>query len=157
MPTQPSEILALAGRIRDANHGECGFRSAASRAYYAAMHQTESVFGKAVPAQDSSHEQVIRAAAEYGRGSGPEGGAASALSASLNKMRLTRNVADYRLAEQFTEAQCRDMFIRANAVFAGCVKVAAAKGSRSPAPSDATSQEHPAPPPGPRPSLTRIR
>jgi uncharacterized protein (UPF0332 family) len=126
MPTLPSEILTLAGRIRDDHPGECGMRSAASRAYYAALHQAEQVFGKVPPSGErlSSHEQVIRAAAARGRQGDVTAGVAARIAANLTSMRIARNRADYKLQERFSEAQCRDMFIRANAVMNACNEVA---------------------------------
>jgi hypothetical protein len=180
MPTQPSEILALAGRIRDANPTESGRRSAASRAYYAALLRTRDQIGMAprLPKgePDSTHDRIIRAAAQQGSGNGRSADACAKIAGALSRMRTDRNRADYELAKGFSEADCRDMFIRAHAVMRhldSLSDVAPSGAGVSPAtaktpetgPAAATSapgatpapSDPPKPPNGPRPALKRIR
>lgn len=168
MPTQPPEILALAGRIRDANPDECGRRSAASRAYYAALLHTEGLLGKAQRRPqgqpDSSHEQIIRAALQRSSSGGAAGAAAANFARELARMRVERNRADYRLQETFSEANCRDMFIRSNSVMRNLLALgdpppvaeAPAGGGGNAGTSSSPGPGSP-PPTGPRPPLKRIQ
>jgi hypothetical protein len=149
MPTRSPEILALAGRIRDANNDECGHRSAASRAYYAALLQSREKFGlaarKPTGEPDSSHDRIIRAAAL----AEPAYPGAASVATTLVKMRDSRNKADYDIGVDYVYAEMRDMFIYANRVMSLIAGLAA-----NPVPAPATT---PTPPPSPRPGLKRVK
>jgi hypothetical protein len=131
MPTRPPEILELARSIRNAHPLECGFRSAASRAYYACLHRCGDLFGRAPRRPggqpDSSHEQVIRAVSTYAAGNNVLASVAAAIATTLVDMRRERNRADYKLVDNFTQRDCEDMFARANAVMKACEAITAAK------------------------------
>jgi uncharacterized protein (UPF0332 family) len=129
MTTRAHDILELARSIRKDHPVECGFRSAASRAYYACLHRCGDIFGRAARRPtgqpDSSHEQVIRAVTSYSHSANPLPNVAAAIASTLTDMRRQRNRADYTLLEDFTQRQCEDMFARANAVMKACDAIVA--------------------------------
>ncbi|MDB5953839.1 MAG: hypothetical protein JWP60_447 [Ramlibacter sp.] len=79
-------------------------------------------------------------------------------------MRVERNRADYRLQETFSEANCRDMFIRSNSVMRNLLALgdpppvaeAPAGGGGNAGTSSSPGPGSP-PPTGPRPPLKRIQ
>lgn len=167
MPTQPSEIFDLARLIHGAAPAEAGWRSSSSRAYYAALLSSETVFGRHRGAGNgSSHDDIIGAAIAYGRSGKPGADKASVVAHLLPKMRRVRNAADYRIGEPFAESECLESIQRSSNVIQACADASAAIAT-SPIPIQAAAHTAPQsaaptpaptiPPSGPTPTMKRVK
>lgn len=129
MPCSPLEILTVAKHLQAQSGDEATRRSIASRAYYAALHQTKDTFSPvqtSALAHESSHEKIIARAFIYGNSRELKPGRSSAamIAKTLNKLRRKRNEADYQLDDAFGEGTEIDCLARAEAVMALCAEVA---------------------------------
>jgi uncharacterized protein (UPF0332 family) len=148
MSTSPRKILEHAEQICSGRPDEIGWRCAASRAYYAALHAVKATFER--PSKlptgrtESTHEEVIRAAGEYARAKKPACDQAAVIAQQLARMKSDRTLADYYLDKRFGDDDCQRMMKRATALQDLCAIVADAT---VPAPDDAKQAEEEAPAP----------
>ena len=124
MPTSPRDIYALAERLCKEENNEAALRSALSRAYYAALLESEATFAQ-VPrlGQESSHAVISNSAQAYGRGANPGREHASTIALWLPKMRRARNHADYHLNTICTPQDAQGVLARALEVLDLCDKI----------------------------------
>jgi hypothetical protein len=105
MSVTPKEILETAKRLLNNPTSESDMRSAASRAYYAALHATDRAIPNTFAGNDktadpgSSHDAIIGKAGRLSKAFTPGRTEAAQLFAMLPKMKVTRVKADYRLGE----------------------------------------------------------
>lgn len=125
MPSShPHDWLRFAEQLLDAPHEDAGWRTAASRAYYAALHTVDATFPD-VPAPagvraEGSHERIIRKALAHGRSGGPGKDEAIAVAHTLGRMKSDRTRADYNLRVVLTKEDANHMIRRANMIFQSC-------------------------------------
>ncbi|MDP3627238.1 MAG: hypothetical protein Q8S12_11615 [Hydrogenophaga sp.] len=139
MPTTPRDIFGLAERLCKEGKDEVTLRSALSRAYYAALLESEATFEQVQRFdQESSHAVVINSVVAYSRGANPGREDARVIAQSLPKMRRLRNDADYHLELVCTAAQAESVLTRALDVLDRCDNIrtrrAAAAAAMAPPP-----------------------
>jgi uncharacterized protein (UPF0332 family) len=164
MPSSPHEVLALAEEIADKCKGEAALRSAASRAYYAALMAAQATI-PSLTNDGPTHERIIRSCVKYGQGANPGRRASSEMAGLLEKVKVIRTEADYYLETEFTQRQYKDALVQARRVLTLCdvIETARKQGGAAPAPISviptvATVQpDTPAPTPPPRPGLLRVK
>ncbi|RZT42744.1 hypothetical protein [Cupriavidus agavae] len=107
------EILRCATVIAEAAHGEANFRSAISRSYYAAYHAAHA-WHRALPVpgrangRGDRHETLVSQLYHPGIRCGhPLYGRSIALARMLNRGRVLRLQADYRIGGEIDRAQMR--------------------------------------------------
>jgi uncharacterized protein (UPF0332 family) len=96
----PRDFLEVADELA-AGTREAEWRSAVSRAYYAAFHQTRNVlrqFGFSIPVANQAHAYLWLRLANSGQPDLKQAGA------DLNNLRSMRNRADYDLEQPFLHA-----------------------------------------------------
>jgi len=124
MPTSPRDIYALAEQLGKEENNEAALRSALSRAYYAALLESEATFPQGTRlGQESSHAVISNSAQAYGRGANPGREHASTIALWLPKMRRARNNADYHLNTVCTPQDAQGVLARALAVLNLCDKI----------------------------------
>lgn len=152
MPTSTRELLALAKRLQQQKGDEATRRCAVSRAYYAALHETDCVFEKRDADfrldGESSHAEIISRATIYGNGVNPGRDGARNIAQILSKLRRARNKADYKLEQGVDAAECSDVITRAEQVLAHCQEVLSKRQSQVERTPEAVRS---------RPSLKRVR
>lgn len=124
MPVNPTDILQVAEQLHANAVGECGHRSAVSRAYYAALHETRDTFGvQPRVGHATSHDAIIGSAEVYGKGANPARMSASTIAQMLPRLRRARNMADYELGESISPQEASDEIERAKSVMRLCSEV----------------------------------
>src|SRR5690242_19929577 len=97
------DFLSLAQTLA-AGRAEVEWRSAASRAYYAAFHVVRDLFrglGFAVPRADAAHKYLALRLQNCGHAHLEQAGR------DLDNLRILRNTADYDLSPAFSQRQGR--------------------------------------------------
>jgi uncharacterized protein (UPF0332 family) len=109
MSIEPKDILATAQKLLEsAIPTESDLRSAASRAYYAALHASHIVLpnGLAPSASElhgkSSHEAIISALDVWAKAPGTGRDEAYTMWRNLKRLKATRKTADYTLENDFS-------------------------------------------------------
>lgn len=130
MPTSPRDIYALAQRLFNEEGDEVTLRSALSRAYYAALLESEATFPQVKRlGQESSHAVISNSAQTYARGPNPGREDASIIAMWLPKMRRYRNNADYHLNTVCTPNEAQSVLARALQVLDLCDKIRARRAA----------------------------
>lgn len=122
MSTEPVEILAIAkmllansNEIKKADGDSCepSCRSAASRAYYAALHAVSHAIPDDLAPPNpthstTSHKDILDAVTLWSKA--PRNGRTEAglISKALVRLRKLRKAADYQLDDEFTELQANE-------------------------------------------------
>ncbi|HMZ11059.1 MAG TPA: hypothetical protein PKW88_10090 [Plasticicumulans sp.] len=99
---EPADLLELAGRLLQGTH-EAYWRSASSRAYYAALHAARHYCERAkLPLPiGASHERVIEALKSS------KSPAERQIGQLLGRLRSERNLADYQLELDYSQRQAQ--------------------------------------------------
>lgn len=123
MAIQPADLLRLAQDLQKlASVDEAYARSAASRAYYAGLLATDTLYPEKLRANgESSHEAIIGAAVAYSKSLAPGRTLAAQISQHLARMKRERNRADYEIHDsQFTDRDSQSVIMRADTVMQMC-------------------------------------
>ena len=172
MATSPREWLDHAHQIRKDRLDETGWRCAASRAYYAALHAARTLL-PSVPdlpkgSKEGTHDRVIRQCTEYIGGNGAGADIVQVLKHQLKTMKIERTKCDYFLDYQFTEQDSDRMLTRAEGVLDMCLRIAEEQGDVAAAlvnvatvaagavTPEESIPERPSEPPPDRPKLRRV-
>ena len=126
MPCKPLDLLSLAKTLGASQGGEAAERCAASRAYYAALHEVDATFFDRPEFKrdgESSHREIISRAVVYGKSIKPGRTDAAQIAQLMNRMRRSRNKADYAIEELFTTTESTEILSRAELVINLCQSV----------------------------------
>jgi uncharacterized protein (UPF0332 family) len=110
MSIDASDLMALAQKL-STGAGECEWRAAASRAYYAAYHTALVVADKFLPIRVSDEGVHVRLEKRL-IGSGIAG---RSLAYQLRELKKTRTHADYRLETKFSQVDASDSIAQCQA------------------------------------------
>ena len=139
MSVSYSEIFDVATTLskqRDAEGGPCeaSLRSAASRAYYAALHAAISTIpDQFMPTEaelesKDSHKTIIDAVAAWGNSLTPGRTEAKMMGREFPRLKRLRKNADYGISSDFTTVETDEAIARATKILRN-VKIATAKCS----------------------------
>lgn len=124
MPSSPRDLLVLAKTLQLSRSNEASLRAAISRAYYAALHETESTFApRSRIGAESSHAEIIGRAVAYGNGPNPGRTDANNIAMLLPKLRRTRNKADYELVKTVLPEESEYVIGRAELIVQWCESI----------------------------------
>ncbi len=125
MSIQPSDFLQTAKQLyQDGNVPEADLRSAASRAYYAALHASHLALpdsrkpSEAILRNKGSHQAIIDALDAWAKAPGVGREQARKLVRTLRRLRDTRKNADYSLLTDFKNNDARLALMDASQVLA---------------------------------------
>lgn len=125
MSTTPYEILDLAERLSKWEDAEVVRRSVVSRAYYAALHATESTFDARQRVDgESSHTEIIGRAKAYGNSLRPGRTEANQIALWMPQLRALRNRADYRLEQEVSSKEVAGLLARVRLILGKCDDIA---------------------------------
>lgn len=114
------DFIDVARRLLVQTELEADYRSAASRAYYAAFHEADAALpadfapSEAERRGKSSHEIIIDACRTWGNSLVPGRDLARQISRDLARLKRTRRDADYLLSQDFSKDQAVDAVLVAD-------------------------------------------
>lgn len=132
MSCKPEDFLVVAENLlaEEAPRSEAMFRSAASRAYYAALHAADMALpvdlepSSAERKGKGSHQAVIDAMTKWGKAIRPGRSEAIAVARNLPRLKTVRKLADYGLADSFTLEEARHSIRVSAATIASATRAA---------------------------------
>lgn len=126
MSISPIDIFHTASALATPDVGascnEADLRSAASRAYYAALHAADQSIPMALKPTDierctkGSHQVIIDAIVLWSKGAYQGRSDARDMARNLTKLKTVRKKADYLIGEDFSEQEAANAIVTANGI-----------------------------------------